>query len=80
MPIAVHDLLPGDLVVKEGIGSATFIAKGPHPKYLSLQLVIWKLEDGTWSLDALRWNQEVGEVVFSTGAQRWDRIQEAFRA
>ena len=80
MPRIVHDLVPGDLVVKESVGSATFIAKGPHPKYPGLQLVIWKLEDGTWSLDALRWNQEVGEAVFSTGLQRWNRILEAFRA
>jgi hypothetical protein len=74
----VQELLPGDLVT-HGLQSATFIASGRHPKYTGLALVIWKLNDGTWSTDALYWHQYVGEVTFSTHEQRWNRIQEAFR-
>lgn len=80
MITTVNELRPGDLVTQSGVGSAIFIASGTHPKYPGLRLVIWKLDDGTWSLDALRWNQEVGELIFSTAEQKWDRVQEAFHA
>jgi hypothetical protein len=32
-----------------------------HSKYLELQQVVWRLEDGTLSYDALRADQEIGE-------------------
>jgi len=75
----VHELRPGDEVTL-GDQKALFIASGIHPKYKALRLVIWKLTDGTWSLDALRWNQEVGEIVLATPQAKWQAVQEAFRA
>jgi hypothetical protein len=74
----VSDLLPGDLVT-QGPQSAVYVADVPHPHYPSLQLVIWRLDDGTWSLDALRAAQEVGDVSPATRQERWNRLQEAFR-
>jgi hypothetical protein len=75
----VFDLQPGD-VVSLGEETATFIASEQHPKYTDLRLVIWKLHrDNSWSLDALRADQEVGSVLPNAPEQRWNRVQEAFR-
>jgi hypothetical protein len=73
----VADLFPGDTVTQGG-ETAVFIAKAPHPAYATLYLVIWKLADGTWSLDALRGEQEVGDVLAAGGDARWHRVQQAF--
>ena len=60
----VRELVPGDVVNGPlGIISATFVASTDHPLYEGLQLVIWRMSDGSWSHDALRGDQEVGEPV-----------------
>ena len=61
MKATVEDLLPGD-VVTSFFGSATFVARTDHPIWPGLQLVIWRMDDGSWSLDALSAQQEVGDV------------------
>lgn len=61
----VNELKPGDVIHLPGEdGTATFIiAHSPHPLYPHLWLVIWRLSNGTYSFDALAWNQDVGERV-----------------
>jgi hypothetical protein len=56
--------------------SGTFIASCDHPLFDGFTLVIWKMEDGTWSHDALLATQEVGEVV--PGEDRVANLQQAF--
>lgn len=77
--VTVSELRPGDVVILF-LRQGTFISSSPHPNYPGLSLVIWKLDDGTWSLDALAYHQEVGELIPSTPNERWARVQEAFRA
>lgn len=69
----VTQLQPGDLV-RSGPDSAVYIEQAPHPLYRGLRLVIWKMPDGTWSHDALKPGQDVGEAVPSTPAQRRVRL------
>lgn len=58
----VQDLQPGDVI--EIVGEkAVYITRSSHPVYRGLDLVIWKLEDGTYSFDALHCKQEIGEKV-----------------
>lgn len=78
MIAVVQDLLPGN-TVRMGEQSAIFVGRSDHPKYPNLQLVIWKLDDGAWSLDALFDTQEVGEVEDETDEERWEAIREVFR-
>lgn len=75
---AVQDLEPGDVVDgPAGMGSATFIAACPHPFYPGLMLVIWRMDDGSISLDALRESQDVGQARLTTITQRWDALRDA---
>jgi hypothetical protein len=80
---SVSDLQPGDLVTHSGM-SAVFITRTPHPAWPALELVVWRLDDGTPSFDALAAAQDVGQVAPSTAAQRSDRlvsaVQGEFRA
>lgn len=55
----VAELLPGEIVYSFG-RSACFVARTEHPVWPSLQLVIWRMPDGSWSHDALDARQEVG--------------------
>jgi hypothetical protein len=74
----VWELQPGDLVRQDDTDmEATFITNTPHPLFHGLQLVIWKMPDGSWSLDALRGDQEIGHVVESTRAEREARLRGA---
>lgn len=76
--VTVRELLPGSKVTLGG-RSAVFISSEPHPIHRGLSLVVWKLDDGTWSLDALSPLQEVGELVpGQNGPVRWSRIRQAF--
>lgn len=77
MIAVVQDLLPGN-TVRLGGKSAVFVGRSDHPKYLNIQLVIWKLGDGTWSLDALLDTQEVGEMDDETDEERWKALQRVF--
>jgi hypothetical protein len=70
------DLIPGDEVTLAG-RSAVFIARTDHPLYSILDLVIWRLDDGSWSHDALDPRQEVGEVTPSDLATRIGRLRSA---
>jgi len=72
----VLDLQPGDEVSLPG-DSAVFIARTDHPLYIGLDLVIWRLADGSWSHDALNSRQVVGEVTPSTDVGRIDRLRTA---
>lgn len=70
MSIRVCDLIGGD-VVDSGIGrSATFIGRSDHPRYHGLALVVWRLDDGSVSFDALDYRQVVGELASSRDG--WD--------
>lgn len=76
----VAELAPGDLVTlpsPEGVASAVFVARVPHSDYPGLMLVIWKLDDDTWSFDALDPRQYVGELTPSTIRQRTNRLRVA---
>jgi hypothetical protein len=61
MSVRVRDLVGGDLI-SLGHGSATFIGRSEHPRYPGLALVVWVLADGRPSLDALSYDQVVGEL------------------
>jgi hypothetical protein len=62
MRITVKNLICGDVVEQAGY-QATFIGQSPHPRYPDLALVVWRMSDGSVSLDALSYDQEVGELV-----------------
>lgn len=64
----VAELTAGDLVTNGGM-SAVFIIRGPHPIWPGLALVIWRLDDGSWSFDALDFHQDVGDVTLPAGRQ-----------
>lgn len=72
----VKDLMPG-LRIHQGSQSAVFIATTPHPLYLSLKLVIWKMDDGEWSLDALSAEQYIGEAEPASGPERRANLERA---
>lgn len=57
--VKVCDLEPGAVVANGGMFAA-FISKMPHPYYVGLQLVVWRMEDGRVMLDALDLGQDVG--------------------
>jgi hypothetical protein len=76
----IMDLLPGDKVTlpaPEGLRSAVFVAQTQHPLWQRLRLVVWRLDSGEWSHDALDAAQVVGEVHPSTRAERIDRLRAA---
>jgi len=75
MSATVAELVGGDVVSSAG-RSATFIGRSDHPRYPGMQLVVWRLDDGTVSLDALDSRQVVGDVVSSRDG--WgDRLEAA---
>lgn len=72
----VAELAPGDLVTSAGM-SAVFIARTVHPDHPTLMLVAWRLGEalgGGWSFDALRPDQDVGQVTPSAIRDRADRL------
>lgn len=73
---AVIDLLPGNVVDHFG-RSATFITQCPHPKYDGFALVVWRLDDGTTSLDALSPLQHIGVARPQTGEERIEALERA---
>jgi len=72
----VADLMPGDLVTL-GPGSGVFVTSCRHPLYPMLQLVIWRLPDRSWSLDALHMQQHVGDLSPASSAERVTRLRDA---
>jgi hypothetical protein len=76
-PARVMDLSPGDLVTSFR-RSACYIQSCAHPLFdRPLQLVIWRLDDGSWSHDALSPEQVVGQVRPATLAERQERLRRA---
>jgi hypothetical protein len=76
-PARVMDLRPGDLVTS-WMRSACYIQRCPHPLFdPPMQLVIWWLDDGSWSHDALLPEQVVGQVSMSTLQERQSRLRAA---
>jgi hypothetical protein len=57
--------------------SAVYVAQAEHPLYAGLRLVVWKLDDGSWSHDALRPDQDVGEAAVTVPYQRVLRLRRA---
>jgi hypothetical protein len=55
----VVDLRPGQYIELLGQG-ATFVVMTAHPLDQGMALVIWKLDNGTWSFDSLSPLQDVG--------------------
>lgn len=75
---AVWQLVPGDQVEdRRGGPPPTFVQRAQHPLWPGLQLVIWRMPDGSWSHDALDGRQEVGQAVPATEAERTQRLREA---
>lgn len=71
----VAELVPGDLVRLPGSDQeGVFFQRCRHPVWPYLMLVIWRL-GGEWVLDALALNQETGDVVPSTQADRKARLE-----
>lgn len=56
----------------------TFVAQCPHPLYTKLQLVIWRMQNGTWSHDALSPIQDVGECMPFTPTELKENLRAAF--
>ena len=69
----VADLTPGDVVEQPDGSTATFVVRTRHPLWPHLELVVWRLADGSWSHDALHLMQHIGRVrpsdIFSRKAQ-----------
>lgn len=73
MSVTVVQLDPGD-VIKIGPHWAVFIARKSHPLRDGFKLVIWRLDDGSYSFDCLSPMQDVGERVDTgdrVGALQW---------
>ena len=72
----LNELIPGDKVVLSGM-AAVFIGLGHSAAYPGLATVVWRLDDGTISIDSLRFNQDVGQVVFTESPARRQRLLDA---
>lgn len=57
--------------------SAVYVTQAQHPIWPHLQLVVWRLVDGTWSHDVLDSRQFVGTVAPSTAGERQKRLKAA---
>lgn len=76
--VRVVDLRPGDVVRLSGGPSGIFISSVRHPVHPTLQLVVWRLEDGTWSHDALDARQVVGDRDDVDDDERGRRLRASF--
>lgn len=77
MAVTVAELAPGDRVTLGGM-SATYVQQAPHPLWPHLRLVLWHMDDGSWSHDALAAAQEVGDLVPSGYESRMARLSAVF--
>jgi hypothetical protein len=76
--VRVLHLVPGMEIPSPLPGpNPIFIARCSHPFYEGFQLVIWRLGDGTISLDALSVMQDVGIPVESTYGDRRANLKKA---
>lgn len=69
------ELFPGDEVQIAGTSAVFVASSSPHPLFPALTLVVWRLDDGSWSHDALSVLQDVGTRVPSTPAERITRLR-----
>lgn len=74
----IYELTPGDLVTNADM-SAVFVARTEHPIWPHLQLVIWRMDGGSWSHDALDARQDVGLIRLATAEERASRLRDALR-
>jgi hypothetical protein len=58
----VSELVPGDVIEFSG-SRGLYIAQAEHPIWPALRLVVWRLEGGGWSHDALHPHQDVGRLI-----------------
>jgi hypothetical protein len=72
----VDELIPGDRIQVLG-RTSTYVGRLSHPIWKHLQLVIWRMDDGTWSHDALDIRQEVGSIQPTTPEQRMQCLKQA---
>lgn len=88
MATRIMDLQPGDvfrmpdLGLGDGQKEGIFVGRLDHPLYGNLQLVLWRMADGTWHHDALSAFQELdhmGEVLEVTPKERRENVVKAFR-
>jgi len=71
-------LIPGDIVTDPLGNEHIFIGSiRPHPLWVTLDMVIWKLADGTWSFDALHPLQDVGEPKQVKSSERVQQVRYA---
>ena len=67
--LRVMDLEPGDRFTmrspftRTGEQLSTFVQQCQHPIWSRLQLVIWRMDDGTWSHNALDPRQELPGTI-----------------
>lgn len=75
--VCVSQLIPGDVIHSFG-RNALYISQTNHPIFPGFRLVIWKLDNGSWSHDALDSQQVVGERVQEASAEvRQQRLRAA---
>lgn len=74
--INVESLTPGDRVHLAGM-SAVFVVRTQHPLWPHLALVVWRLDTGEWSHDALDFRQDVGEPEPATPELRVANLRAA---
>jgi hypothetical protein len=72
----VIDLRPGDEVRLSGV-QAVYIGRTAHPLWPALELVVWRMGDGSVSFDALNAVQEIGEMLMVSRPQRLERLRKA---
>jgi len=78
--VRLADLEPGDIVSLPGSpATGVFVARAKHPLWPALDLVVWRLSDGTWSHDALDPLQDVGQAQPSTPERRQQVLRDALR-
>lgn len=60
----VRELQVGDKIgILNGKRWGIFLGRSSHPTYPGLCAVTWILHDKTFSIDALAYNQDVGELM-----------------
>jgi hypothetical protein len=66
--VKLYELTPGNMVEIPSLGRSVFVGMiSPHPLYPDLALVIWRMDNGTWSLDALLPGLELPDATEVTG-------------
>jgi hypothetical protein len=75
--VIVADLIPGQ-IHRHGIPGlwGVYICQQKHPLYISLQLTVWRLENGNYFFDALREQMElITDPIPQTPEQRLNALR-----